>query len=61
MGEHIEAKEDVGRIIADQRSSQQRIVIASDQMLELSSQMHLTWEEFERAVELVKRYGHICP
>ena len=61
MDERTAAKEAVSQIIADQRSSQQRVVRASDQILELSSQMHLTWYEFEEAVELVKRYGHICP
>lgn len=61
MDERAEAQEVARQVIADQRSSQQRIVSASDQILKLSSQMQLTWEEFEKAVELVKRYGHICP
>ena len=39
--------------------SRSRIKEATDQILRVSSQLHLTWFEFEEAVERVKKFGRI--
>lgn len=53
------ARASVSALEHEARKSSERICNAADQILEVSSRLHLTWDEFERAVALVKRRAHI--
>lgn len=52
--------EHVSQMEKEDLASRERVRNAANQMLEASSQLHLTWDEFEKAVAAVKKRGRIC-
>ena len=54
-----QARRSVDEAIQKQREHHQRIKDAADQILEVSEQLHLTWDELELAYRLVKQLGHV--
>lgn len=57
--ERAAVMEDSKEIMRRQADSRRRVKEAADQILEVSRRLHLTWREFESALESVKYYGHI--
>lgn len=45
--------------IAEKQAQGRRIKDATQRILEISAELHLTWREFELAVDCVKRDGYI--
>ncbi len=43
----------------EREESWKRARDAADQILQVSGQLHLTWSEFEQAVQLVKESAHM--
>lgn len=57
--ERAAAAEGIMELKRRQEDSQRRVKEAADQILEVSRRLHLTWREFEKAIESVKYFGHI--
>lgn len=53
------AKSDVAEIDRKIVESGQKVADAADWILGISGQLRLTWDEFDRAVALVKKRAHI--
>ena len=51
----------VGATAAEMLASAERVKKATQQILEVSAELHLTWHEFEEVVGSVKRQGYISP
>ena len=57
--ERLAVEESVQEIKREEADSRQRVKEAAAEILEVSRRLHLTWREFDRALESVKYYGHI--
>lgn len=53
------AKASVEASERERKHSAQKVQDATNQILTISNQLHLTWDEFERAVAMVKKCAHI--
>ncbi len=48
-----------GEAVAEMLASAKRVKKATQRILEVSAELHLTWHELEEAVSSVKRCGYV--
>ncbi len=59
MKHELSVKAAVERAEKEREESWKRARDAADQILQISGRLHLTWSEFEQAIQLVKESAHM--